>query len=181
MLQMCLGQSNVARLSKTTPADALRVGALNAGSRRILLRECGCRLALARGVQRLVLLLCLEAYNARLLLRPCTVRPMETQRAVFTGKARFPRHGMLGRGVREPRDALLPHRTRHDLLGPVDEKPSLVESKTRSGLPTGVVRYWPDECHTIGALTVHQDLGVCITLIDEVFRRQQPTRLQGRM
>src|SRR5215470_13717705 len=161
MLQMCLGKSNVARLSKTTPADALRVGALNASSRRILLCECCCRLALARGVQHLVLLLCLESYNARLLLRPCTVRPMGTRCAIFAGKARLPRHPILGIGVREPGDALLPHRARHDLLVPVDEKLGFVESQARSGLPTGVVRHWPDECHAIGALTVHQDLGVC--------------------
>jgi len=122
MLQMRLGQPNIPCLPEATPADALRMGALNAGPRRILLRELCGRLALARGVQRLIVLLRLESHDAGLFLRPRTLRPVETWCAIFAGKARLPRHAILGIGVREPGDALLAHRARHDLLLPVDQK-----------------------------------------------------------
>src|SRR5215510_2822031 len=92
MLPMCLGKANVARLSKTTPADALRVGALNASSRRILLCECCCRLALARGVQHLVLLLCLESYNPTATLLEHALLP---QGLMGVSKVAFPRRLQL--------------------------------------------------------------------------------------
>src|SRR5262245_54289880 len=115
MLSMRPGQPNIARLPETTTADALRVAALNASPRCILLGEDCSRLVLSRGVQCLILLLRLESHDAGLLLRPCPLCSVETRRAIFTGKACFPRHPMLRRGVRKPRDALLPHRARHHL------------------------------------------------------------------
>src|SRR5215470_717236 len=119
------------------------MGALNAGPRRILLGKGRCRLVWARGVQRLILLPRLESHNAGLLLGPRTLRPVETRGAIFAGKAGLPRHPMLGIGVREPGDALLAHRARHNLPLPVDAKLSFIEPRAGSGLPTGVVRHGP--------------------------------------
>src|SRR5262245_47408432 len=160
------GQPNIARLPETTSADALRVAALNAGPRRILLGKCFSRLALACGVQRFILLLRLESHDAGLLLRPCTLCSVETRRAIFPGKACFPRHPILGIGVRKPGDALLPHRARHHLPLPVDEKLGFIEPRACSGLPTRVVRHGTNERDTIEAMALYRDLGVGIVIID---------------
>src|SRR5919202_1761417 len=157
---MRLRQPTIACLPETTPADALLRGALNAGPRRLLLGPCRRRLVLARGVQRLILLPRLEAHDAGLLLGPGTLRPVETRGAIFAGKACLPRHAILGIGVREPGDALLAHRARHDLLLPVNEKLGFIEPCACPGLPTGIVRHRPNERDAREALALHQDLGV---------------------
>src|SRR5215510_11092027 len=138
-------QPNIACLPETTPANALLMSALNAGPRRILLGKGRRRLVLARGVQRLILLPRLESHDARLLLRPCTLRPVETRGAIFAGTAGRPRQPILGIGVREPGEALLAHRARHNLLLPVDAKLGFIEPCACPSLPTRVVRHGTNE------------------------------------
>src|ERR1044072_3941239 len=113
------GEPAIARLPEATPADTLRVGALDPGPWRLLLREGVGGLPLAGGVQRLVLLPGLEAHKAGLLLGPRTLHPVGARHAIFARKAHLPHHAMLGRGVREPGETLLAHRARHHLLLPV--------------------------------------------------------------
>src|SRR5262247_1149236 len=104
------GKPNITRLPEPTPAYPLRVGALNTGPRRILLRESlGC-LTLSCGVQRLILFLRLEPHDAGLLLGPRTLGALRTGCAILPGKARLPGHAILGIGIGEPGDTLLPHR-----------------------------------------------------------------------
>jgi hypothetical protein len=50
MLEMCFRQPNIPCLPEATPADALRMRALNAGPRGILLRKRFSRLVVAGGV-----------------------------------------------------------------------------------------------------------------------------------
>ena len=59
------------------------MSALNAGPRRKLLRELFGRLALSRGVQRLIPLLCLEPHDAGLLFARRTLRPVEIRGALL--------------------------------------------------------------------------------------------------
>src|SRR5262249_6827969 len=125
MLQMRLGEPNRARLPEATPADALSMSACDACSPGILLtKRFGC-LPLPGGLQRLVLLTGLEPDNTGLLLGPRTLGSVRTRRTVFPGKARFPCHPGLGIGMWEPGDALLAHRTGHDLALPIDLKLAL--------------------------------------------------------
>src|SRR2546421_5916779 len=105
------GEPSITRLPEAAPADTLRVGALDTGPWRILLREGVGGLPLAGGVQRLVLLPGLEAHKAGLLLGPRTLRPVGARRAIFASKAHLPHHAVLRIGVREPGDTLLAHRT----------------------------------------------------------------------
>src|SRR5436305_15082967 len=102
---MRLGEPDIARLPEATPADALRVGALDACPRRILTPERFGRLPLPCGLQSLVLLSRLEPQEAWLLLGPSTLRPVGTRGAILPGKARLPRHAIFRIGVREPGDA----------------------------------------------------------------------------
>jgi hypothetical protein len=178
---VCPGQPNIPSLPEPTLADTLGVRALNAGPRCIVLRECFGRLALACGVQRLILFLRLEPHDTGLLLGPRTLGALRTGRAILAGKARLPGHAILGIGIGEPGDTLLAHGAGDDLPLPVNEKLRFVEPRARSRLPTGIVSHGAEERDAVGALTVHQDLGVRIALLDQVFRRQQPPRLQGRM
>ena len=61
MLQMGLGEPNIARLPEATPANPLRMGALDACPRGILTMKCfGC-LPLPCSLQRLILLALLES------------------------------------------------------------------------------------------------------------------------
>ena len=61
MLQMGSGEPSIACLPEAAPEDSLRVGALDPGPWRILLREGVGGLPLAGSLQRLVLLPGLEA------------------------------------------------------------------------------------------------------------------------
>ena len=145
MLEMGPGEPNIACLPEPTPADALRVRALNAGPRRILLANASvvwrCRAACSASY-------CSRAWSPTMrgsfLARVHCAR-WGHGRAIFAGKAHLPRHAILGIGVREPGDALLAHRARHDLPLPVDEKLRFVEARARAGLPTGVVGHGADE------------------------------------
>src|SRR5215470_4464897 len=156
------GKPNITRLPGPTPAYALRVGALNTGPRRILLRESLGRLTLSCGVQRLILFLRLEPYDAGLLLGPRTLGALWTGCAILPGKARLPCHPILRIRIREPRDALLPHWARDHFPGPVDLKLGFIEPRARPGLPTGVVRHGAEERDAISTLALDQDLGVRI-------------------
>src|SRR5215468_2295777 len=115
---MGLGESDIARLSEATPADALRMGALDACPRGIVTMECfGC-LPLPRSLQRLILLALLESHEAWLLLGPGTLRPVETWRAILAGEAYLPGHAIFI-GIWEPGDALLAHGAGHDFAIPI--------------------------------------------------------------
>jgi hypothetical protein len=121
MLEMGLGEPHIARLPEATPTDALRVGTLDACPRGILPLKCfGC-LLLPRSLQRLILLALLESYEAWFLLCPGTLRPVETRRAILSGKAYLPCHAILV-GVWEPGDALLTEGAGNDLAIPIDQK-----------------------------------------------------------
>src|SRR5215475_6672018 len=120
-------EPNIAGLPEATPADALGMRALDASTRRILLREGVGRLAVAGSLQGLVLLLRLQAHDARLFFRPGTLRALGTGGAISAGKPRLPGHPILRIRMREPRDTLLAPRTRHDLLLPVDLKVRFIE------------------------------------------------------
>jgi uncharacterized membrane protein YphA (DoxX/SURF4 family) len=61
---MGLGEPHIARLPEATPTDALRVGTLDPCARRILLAELFRRLPFTGLLQRLILLTCLEPYEA---------------------------------------------------------------------------------------------------------------------
>src|SRR5262245_4598077 len=61
MLQMRLGESNVARVPEATPSNTLRVGALDTCPRGILVMKYFGGLSLPRGLQRLILLALLES------------------------------------------------------------------------------------------------------------------------
>jgi|SoiMetStandDraft_2_1073263.scaffolds.fasta_scaffold24512_2 hypothetical protein len=121
MLSMGLGESKIARLSEATPANPLRMGALDACPRGILTLECfGC-LPVPRSLQRLIRLALLESHETRLLLGPGTLRPVKTRRAILAGKAYLPCHAILV-GVGEPGDALLAHGAGNDFTVPIDEQ-----------------------------------------------------------
>src|SRR5689334_12533598 len=108
---MRLGQPNISRLPEATPADALRMRALNACPRGVLLIKLFGRLVVSRGVQRLIVLARLETHDARFLLGPGTLGSVSAGRAILPGKTCFPRHPILGIGIREPGDTLLAHGT----------------------------------------------------------------------
>src|SRR2546428_13970977 len=94
MLQIGLCEPDITRLPEATPADALRMGALDACPRGILLIECfGC-LPLPCCLQGLILLPRLESQEAWLLLGPRTLRPVGARRAIFAGKAHLPHHAL---------------------------------------------------------------------------------------
>ena len=158
---MRFGQPKIPCLPEATPADALRMRALNAGPRRILLIELFGRLVLSCGVQRLIGLPCLEAHDAGFLLRPGTLRAVRTGRAILPGKARFPRHPIFGIGIWEPGDTLLAHGTGDHLLVPVDQKLRFVEPRARPGLPTGVISYGQKIQNQLCGRIYNPALGLC--------------------
>src|SRR5262245_44565495 len=97
------GEPTIARLPEATPANPLRVGALDASSRGILTLEGFGGLPLPRRLQRLIRLALLESQEAWLLLCPGTLRPARARRAILPGKANLPCHAILV-GVWEPGD-----------------------------------------------------------------------------
>jgi hypothetical protein len=104
------GKTNITRLPEPTPADALRVRALNADLRCIRLSEGCSRLVLACSVQRFILVgLRLESHDTGLLLGPRTLGALRTGRAILPGKAHLPCHAILRIGIGEPGDTLLTH------------------------------------------------------------------------
>jgi hypothetical protein len=120
MLQMGLGEPTRARLPEATPANTLRVGALDACPRGILTTTCfGC-LPLPHSLQRLIRRALLESSEAWLLLGPGTLRPVETRRAILSGTAYLPCHAILV-GVWAPGEALLAHGAGNDLAIPIDQ------------------------------------------------------------
>jgi hypothetical protein len=64
MLEMGLGEPDIARVPEATPADALRVGTLDPCSRRIWLAELFGRLPLTGLLQRLIRLTCAECLGS---------------------------------------------------------------------------------------------------------------------
>jgi hypothetical protein len=171
MLHMGLGEPTIARLPEATPANTLRVGALDAGSRGVLTLEGFGGLPLPRRLQRLIRLALLESQEAWLLLCPGTLRPARARRAILPGKADLPCHAILV-GVWEPGDALLTHGARHDLAVPIDEQLGFVKASASAGLPTGVVSDGADECDPRRPLALDQDLRVCIALIHQGLGRE---------
>src|SRR4051812_26874104 len=79
-------------------------------------------------LQRLVLLTGQQPDDPRLLLRPRTLRPRGTRRAVLPREPRLEGHAVLRVRVREPGDTLLARRARHHLTVPVHHEAPLVEA-----------------------------------------------------
>ena len=165
---MRLDQPHIARVPQATPAPTLRVGAFNARPWSILLVERFCRLPFSGVLECLIRLTRLESDEARLLLGPRTLCPVWTRRTVLAGKAHLPHHAILGLGVREPGEALLPQRAGDHLLVPVDQKLRFVKSGARPGLPAWVVGHRANERDPIRALALDQHLRVGIALVHSV-------------
>src|SRR4051794_29462751 len=70
VLQVRLGEAEVAGMAQAAAADGLLVGGLDAGARRVARAELGRRLPVPGGVQSLVVLARLQADDPRLELGP---------------------------------------------------------------------------------------------------------------
>ena len=106
---------------------------------------------------------------------------MDTRRAILAGKAHFPHHAVLRIGVREPREALLARGAGDHLALSIDQELRLIETLPGAGLPAGIVSHRPDDRDGMVTLTVDQDMGVGITLVDQVRGGQQIAWRQRRM
>src|SRR3954468_685125 len=108
------------------------------------------RLLLAAGrLQRLVLLARQQPDDPRLLLRPCALRPRWTRRAILPREPRLEDHAVLRVGVREPGDALLARRASYHLTLPVHRETPLVEARSVTRLPAGVLSHRADDGHAV--------------------------------
>src|SRR5690349_9665788 len=103
----------------------------------------------ASRLQRLVLLTRQQPDDPRLLLRPRALRPRRTRRATLAREPRLEGHAVLRGGVGEPGDALLARRASHHLTVPVHREAPLVEARTGTRLPTGVLGHRADDRHAV--------------------------------
>src|SRR5512147_1484008 len=124
-------------------------------------------------LQRLVMLTRLQPDDPRLLLRLRTLRPRRTRRAILAREPCLENHAVLWICVREPGDALFARRASHHLPVPVHCKAPLVEPLASAGLPAGVLGHRADDRHTVLTLAVDEDVGIGVTLVDQVLTRQQ--------
>src|SRR4051795_6694062 len=118
---------------------------LNARPRRVPRPELLGFLLAASCLQRLVLLTRQQPDDPRLLLRPRALRPRRTRRAILAREPCLEGHPVLGVGVGEPGDALLALRASHHLTVPVHREAPLVEARTGTRLPAGVLGQRADE------------------------------------
>src|SRR5689334_3789414 len=102
VLQAGLGQADVAALPQAAPADRLTVGSLDAGPSGIVQAERRGALLFSCGLQRLVMLACLQSDDARLALGFGAAAPQRAWCAVPGGEPGLEHRALLRVGARQP-------------------------------------------------------------------------------
>src|SRR3954454_7337448 len=178
MLEVCLGETEIAASAQAAAADGLGVRALDPGAGGVAQPErLGFRL-LARALQRLEVLARRPPDEAWLALAAGAARAQRAWEAVPAREARFKAHPALRVGARQPGDALLACRAGHYLAVPVHSEFGLGQSVVQARLPARVIGDRADDGHAVALLAAHQHVRVCVALVHQVLARQQTALLQ---
>lgn len=173
------GPTNIARAAEATGPDAIGQRPLPTGSSGICLRQGGCGLPLAGGLEGVVLFTGADRHRAAWrTLRARTWWPMRTWATVGTGKLALDDLVIPMINRRGPAQTGLASRTGCVLLVPGDHKLTAIEAALAVGLPADGLACGPPELHPVVTLARRQPRRIEIPGIDNMPARQPGSLLE---